>query len=74
MELTLLQKNYLIVPLSMIVYIIAINIIDTIGNKKEERGTYIKTAVIVGIITSVIVYVHKLIPPIEEIIMSPPPF
>lgn len=74
MELTLLQKNYLIVPLSMILYIIAINIVDTLGNKKEDRANYIKTAVIVGMISSVIVYVHKLIPPIEEIIMSPPPF
>lgn len=71
MDLTFLQKNYLLVPLSVIVYFISMNILNSV-NKKEKN--YTVDSIIVGLIVTFIVYLHNIIPVIEEVITSPPPF
>lgn len=74
MNISILQKNYLIVPIAILVYIALKYVLDMTSNKKEDKDTYIKSSVIVGVISFAIVYIHKLVPPIEEIITTPPPF
>lgn len=74
MDLSILQKTYILVPLAMIVYYITMYLVDSITDQKEDSKTYTKSSIIVGILTFFIVYIHKLIPPIEEVITSPPPF
>ncbi len=74
MDLTILQKTYVLVPLAMFVYYISLYSMNSMTNQKEDTKMYTKSSVIVGIITFFLVYIHKLIPPIEEVITSPPPF
>ncbi len=74
MDLSSLQKNYALVPLVMVIYYITIYIFDNVTKQKEDSKMYVKTSLIVGVLTLFIVYIHKLIPPIEEVITSPPPF
>lgn len=74
MDLSILQKSYILVPLAMIVYYITIYLFDYITRQEEDSKTYIKSSVIVGLITLFTVYTHKLVPVIEEVITTPPPF
>lgn len=74
MDLTILQKTYMLVPLVMFVYYITLYSINSMTNQKEDIKMYTKSSIIVGILTFFLVYIHKLIPSIEEVITSPPPF
>jgi len=74
MDLTILQKSYVVVPLAMIVYYITVYLIDSMTKQKEDSKTYTKSSIVVGVLAFFIVYIHKLIPPIEEVITTPPPF
>ena len=70
-----LKNSYIVVPLAIIVAFILIYI-DSIMNKKElTKKDYIKYALIVGGISSFIVYINTLEGHIEEeILAGPAPF
>lgn len=69
MDVTILQKNYMLVPIAIAVYYASVKFIVP---KKDENRLY--STAIVGLIVLAIVYLHKMIPSIEEVITSPPPF
>ena len=70
----LLQKNYILVILAVIVAIIIQYIENLISFQKNEKQGYIKTAIAVAIVTTAVVYIHTLYPKMEEILITPPPF
>lgn len=72
--IALLQKNYLLVVVSVIISAIIVFILNLIQPQKDEKKLYIKTAVSAAIISTIIVYIHTLYPQLEEVITSPPPF
>ena len=72
--LALLQKNYLLVVVSVIISAIIVFILNLIQPQKDEKKIYVKTAISVAIISAIIVYIHTLYPQLEEVITSPPPF
>jgi uncharacterized membrane protein len=74
MDLSFLQKNYLLVILSILLTVFVIFISNLIAPQKDEEKVY-KKAIISSLLVSIaIVYVHNMTPYIEEIISSPPPF
>lgn len=74
MDITLLQKNYILVPISILLSIVLMYAINIALKDEEKQKSYVKTSAVVGIITLLIVYIHQLVPAIEEVILSPPPF
>lgn len=74
MDITFLQKNYVLVILALLFSIFTTFIMNLIIKQKDEEKIYIKTGVSAVLISSIIVYIHTMIPPIEEIITSSVPF
>lgn len=73
MDITFLQKNYLFVLLSLILALILTAVMN-LGIGEKDRDSYIRTAIISVVISSLAVYIHTLVPTIEEIAVTPPPF
>lgn len=72
--LALLQKNYLLVVISVVLSAAIVFILNLIQPQKDEKKVYFKTAISVAIISAALVYIHTLYPQLEEVITSPPPF
>ena len=69
-----LQKNYILVVLSVILASIIVFILNKIQPQKDEKRVYVKTIVTVALISAMLVDIHTLYPQLEEVITSPPPF
>lgn len=65
-----LKGSYLIVPLSIIIFIIMIFIDSKITKKEVSKKEYIKYSLIVCLISSFILYVQKMKGKIDEEIIS----
>ncbi len=74
MELAFLQKNYLLVALSVLLTIIWTFIANLMFYQDDEQKSYIKTVSTSILISILIVYIHTLQPPVENIILDPAPF
>ena len=74
MNLSVLQKNYMLVPLAILLSFIVVFVLNLINKQKDENKVYSKTAVSSAITAAAIVYIHNLYPVIEEIISTPAPF
>ena len=71
--LTSLQKNYVLVILSLIISLVLTAVMN-LNSKKDEKDSYIRAALISVVVSTFTVYIHNLQPAIEEIVLSPPPF
>lgn len=70
-----LKNNYIIVLIAIIFTIILVFIDSKISEKKKSPKDYLKSALLVGVISTFIVYVNSLKGKIdEEIIGGAPPF
>lgn len=69
-----LQKSYLLVVIAIIMSIAITFVLNIMLPQKDEKKTYTKAIVISGIIATALVYIHTIIPRIEEIITTPVPF
>jgi MFS superfamily sulfate permease-like transporter len=75
MDITDLQKSYYLVPIATVLCLCIMYAIDTVDKGKyDKKSCYTKSAVTTAIIVGIIVYIHRIIPSIEEVITSPPPF
>lgn len=74
MDLSALQKNYLLVPLTILLSFVIIFILNIVNKQKDENKVYHKAAISSAITSALIVYVHTLYPVLEEIIATPAPF
>lgn len=74
MDITFLQKNYVLVVLSLILALAVTGITNMLMKQKDEQKTYVKVGITSVLVSGIIVYIHNLLPPIEEIITSSVPF
>jgi hypothetical protein len=74
MDIAFLQKNYLFVPLAILLSVILTFVLNLIFPQPEEKKSYMKTVVISLVISVLAVYIHALSPITESIIMDPVPF
>ncbi len=71
-----LQKSYLLVALLVLLVIVLIAIYDNIFQKEFNTDIYTYSALLTGLISTFIIYVHTIPEPIvmEEILKGPPNF
>lgn len=74
MDVSFLQKNYILVLLSVLFAVILTFFLNLILPQKPEDRSYIKSILITGIVSGLIVYIHSLDTPVENIILEPVPF
>lgn len=74
MELAFLQKNYLLVPLAILLAVVWTFVANFLFYQEEEQKSYIKTVSTSIFVSILIVYIHTLQPPVENIILDPVPF
>ena len=74
MDMTFLQKNYLLVALSVILSLIVTSITNLILSQEDESKSYIKSAIVAALVSGVAVYIHSMSPELEKILTEPPPF
>lgn len=74
MNINILQKNYILVPLAVILTFVIVFILNLVNKQSDENKVYSKAAISSGIIAASIVYLHNLQPVLEEIISTPVPF
>jgi hypothetical protein len=74
MNMQLLQKSYLLVPIAVLLSVLLTFSINLMAGHKDEKNSYIKSALITAITSGIIVYIHKINPSLEEIISTPVPF
>jgi hypothetical protein len=74
MDITFLQKNYILVPASVVFAVLTMYAISLATQEQEKQKSYIKTSVVVALVVAMLVYIHRLVPTVEEVILSPPPF
>ena len=74
MDITFLQKNYVLVILSLVLAFVVTGITNMLMKQEDEKKTYVKVGITSVMISGIIVYIHNLLPPIEEIITSSVPF
>lgn len=73
--LIMFKHSYVIVPIIMLISILFVFIDSMITNKEVETSTYLKTAMISGLLSVFIVYINTIKGFVqEEIITTPPPF
>ena len=66
------KKSYLLIPISILAGIILIFIDAKISQKELTKKDYIKFSLIIGIITTFILYIHNIKGRIEEEVLSGP--
>lgn len=71
-----LQKSYILVVLLVLLTIILVAIYDNIFQKEYNTDVYAYNAILVGLLSTFIVYLHTIPEPviIEEIMKGPPNF
>lgn len=74
MDVSFLQKNYILVVISVVFSIILTFFLNLVLPQKQEDRTYIKSILVSGIVSSVMIYIHNLEIPIESINLEPVPF
>jgi hypothetical protein len=74
MELAFLQKNYLLVPLAILLTVVWTFVANIMFYQDDEQKSYIKTVSTSIFISGLIVYIHTLQPTLENIILDPVPF
>lgn len=66
------KKSYLIIPVAIIVGLVLIFLDSKITKKDLTTKDYIKFSLIIGIISTFIVYIHTIKGKIEEEVLSGP--
>lgn len=66
------KKSYLLIPISILVGLILIFIDSKISHKELTKKDYIKFSLIIGVITTFILYIHNIKGRIEEEVLSGP--
>lgn len=74
MNPSILQKNYMLIPLAILLSFVVVFVMNLISKQKDENKVYSKAAISSAMVAAAIVYIHNLSPVIEEIISSPAPF
>lgn len=74
MDLAFLQKNYLLVALSVILSIILTSITNFLLSQEDESKSYIKSAIVAILVSGLAVYIHSVNPELEKILTEPVPF
>ncbi len=74
MDVSFLQKNYLLVAVSIVFSVLLTFFLNLVLPQKQEDRSYIKSIIISGLISGLIVYIHNLDIPVESIILEPVPF
>jgi hypothetical protein len=74
MDVSFLQKNYLVVLLSVFFSLFATFILNLALPQSNEQRSYVKSSLIAGLVSAAIVYIHSLDSVIETINQGPVPF
>lgn len=74
MDVSFLQKNYILVVLSVVFSVILTFFLNLALPQKQEDRTYIKAIIVSGIVSAVMIYIHNLDTPVESISLEPVPF
>ena len=74
MQLSILQKSYMLVPLAVLLSMAVVFVLNLVSKQKDEEKVYSKAAMVGAIVAGLIVYIHNLHPSLEEIISTPVPF
>lgn len=74
MNLSVLQKNYILVPLAVLLTFIIVFVLNLVNKQQDENKVYSKAMISTAITAAMIVYIHNLYPVLEEIISTPVPF
>jgi hypothetical protein len=74
MELAFLQKNYLLVPLAILLTVVWTFVANLMFYQDDDQKSYIKTLTTSIFVSGLIVYIHTLHPTLENIIIDPVPF
>jgi hypothetical protein len=72
MDISFLQKNYFVVVLVVIFSMIYTTLVNLVT--PDKKSDYIKDIILSVIISGVMVYIHTLEIPIEDISLGPVPF
>lgn len=73
--LIMFKHSYTIVPIIMIISVLFIFIDSMITGKEVETSSYLKTAMVAGLLSMLIVHINTIKGFVqEEIITTPPPF
>jgi len=74
MDVSFLQKNYIVVLLSVLFALFYTFVMNLLLPESKQQNSYIKSVVLSGLLSSAIVYLHNLDPPVEVINLDPVPF
>ena len=74
MDVTFLQKNYLVVFLSVILAFVVTVITNLMLKQTDESKSYVKTGIVAILVSGLVIYLHTLDGISEHIIMDPVPF
>jgi hypothetical protein len=74
MELSFLQKNHLLILVSIVLSLVITFVTNLLLPQQEENKSYIKAAILAAIVSGLAVYIHLLTPELETIITEPVPF
>lgn len=74
MDVSFLQKNYILVIISIFFSIILTFFLNLVLPQKQEDRTYIKAILVSGIVSAIMIYIHNVESPIESINLEPVPF
>jgi hypothetical protein len=74
MDVSFLQKNYILVVVSVVFSVILTFFLNLALPQKQEDRTYIKSILVSGIVSAVMIYIHNLDIPVESISLEPVPF
>ena len=73
-----LKESYSLILISVVVAYLLMKIESMITGKVYSSGAYIKSSVLVSVVSGLVVYIHNLKDPLpiidEEIMSGPPPF
>lgn len=74
-SLSILQKNYVLVLLAVLIAVVLTFVMNLVKPDSEDaKKRYIETAVVATIISTFVIWIHTLVPVVEEISLTPPPF
>jgi uncharacterized protein YacL len=74
MDISFLQKNYLLVFVAILLSLGLTAILNLVLTQNNQEKSYIKTAAVAGIITGIVIWIHNMESPIEPISLDPAPF
>lgn len=74
MNIGILQKSYILVPLCLIISLVMTFLLNLLITKQDEQNSYIKTSVITIVVSTFLVFLHNMESITEQIITDLPPF